>query len=333
MLVHGPTEKDEPAILQSHRTHAPKRGMVIDGRYRVERLLGHGGMGSVVAAMHLGIGRRVSIKIMKLSGKHAAVRFAREGRTLAQLNHPHIVRVYDSGQLQSGRPYIVMERLDGADLEQRLRTGPIAVADVVRWIRQACDALAAAHSAGVVHRDLKPSNLFLVRNAKSPFIKVLDFGISKAIHRPGSHLEADGVLTGTGVMMGSPRYMSPEQLRSARDVDARTDIWSLGVIMYELLTGETPFPQRDFPGLANAIATQAPKRTRDLRPEIPGAVENIIQRCLQKDRDRRYPSIAALALALDAYTRRRRWPDLALQATRIQTLRRSPHLWLCLIVA
>lgn len=213
-------------------------GQVIDDKFEVERLLGRGGMGVVVQARHLELDQRVAIKLLKegvLEGDEAVQRFTREARALAKLGGEHVVRVTDVGRLPQGTPYMVMEYLDGEDLSASLRRrGPLPPDEVADYLVQACAGLAEAHATGLVHRDLKPANLFLARRTDGTTqVKVLDFGIAKSIG--GTRLTADFAV------LGSPRYMSPEQLRAPRSVDARTDIWALGAIAFRLLTDKPPF--------------------------------------------------------------------------------------------
>jgi eukaryotic-like serine/threonine-protein kinase len=306
--VSPKTASTETQVATHHgvpptRADSPAPGTIIGGRYRVERSLGHGGMGSVVAATHIGLEQRVAIKILRLHSPESAARFMREGRTLAQLCSQHIVRVYDSGQLPNGTPYIVMEHLDGVDLGEACTRGPLEIREVVGYVRQACEALQTAHSAGIVHRDLKPSNLFLIHPGGEPQIKVLDFGISKSVVANPKNLPEAGALTltGTGDILGSPRYMSPEQLHGNPALDQRTDIWSLGVILYELLTGQNPFAQQAFAAIAIAVATEPPIPPRNLRPDLPRSLETIILRCLEKEPDQRFASAAELSNALEPF--------------------------------
>ena len=232
----------------------PQPGDVLAGKYRVERVLGSGGMGVVVAAMHLTLQERVALKFLLPEGakkEETVTRFLREARAAAKIKSEHVARVSDVGTLESGAPYLVMEYLDGSDLSALLRRdGPLPPRDAVEYVLQACEALAEAHAVGIVHRDLKPANLFLARHAGgAPRIKVLDFGISKLTARDPSMPPDDPSMTRTRAWLGSPLYMSPEQMRSARDVDTRTDIWALGVILYELLSGKPPFDGETFPEL------------------------------------------------------------------------------------
>jgi serine/threonine-protein kinase len=275
-------------------------GDVIDGKYRVERVIGTGGMGLVVAATHLELGQPVAVKFLLAEGlarREVAARFIREARAAASIRGEHVARVLDVGRLENGAPYIVMEYLEGRDLEQMVRAGPIPVADAVDYVIQACDAMAEAHRLGIVHRDLKPANLFLTQAPDgSPVVKVLDFGISKS--------SIDGSqqgLTNPAALMGSPLYMSPEQMRSARDVDHRTDIWSLGAVLYELCAGQPPFSADSIPALIAAIMSDPPGSLRDRRPELPEGLVAIILRCLEKDRTMRFNDVGELAAALCAF--------------------------------
>ncbi|AUX40020.1 protein kinase [Sorangium cellulosum] len=275
-------------------------GDVIAGKYRVDGMLGKGAMGMVVAADHLFLPQRVAIKLLLGDGEQnpgLVQRFFREARAVVRLKNEHVVRVLDFGQLDSGVPYIVMEFLEGEDLAQMLRVRhQLGVAEAADYILQACVGMAEAHVAGIVHRDLKPANLFLATGpGGSQLIKVLDFGISKEL--PGS--ESSGVsLTQTRELLGSPIYMPPEQMRSARSVDARSDVWALGAILYRLLTGRPPFEGNLLPELVLQVASTDPPPPSALRREIPPGLEAVILRCLQKDPAQRPPTVADLALAL-----------------------------------
>jgi serine/threonine-protein kinase len=278
-------------------------GEIIAGKYYVEGVIGSGGMGVVVAARHVDLDRKVAIKFLlpTMTSEHEAVaRFAREARAVAKLQSEHVARVLDVGTLDDGGPYMVMEFLEGEDLGARLRrSGPSPIDLAVDFVLQACVAIAEAHGQRIIHRDLKPSNLFCTRRSDGrPIIKVLDFGISKIVdsNRPGDVPSSS--VTRTSAAMGSPPYMSPEQFQSAKDVDARTDIWSLGIILFELLTGKLPFRGEGFGELAVKIALAAPESLRAHRPDAPGALEAIVGKCLAKDRSRRYGNVADLALAL-----------------------------------
>lgn len=273
----------------------PERGDVLAGKYRIEEPLGRGGMGAVFAARHLELGNRVAIKVLFRGEGEATARFLREARTCARLTSENVVRVFDVGRLEGGTPYLVMEYLTGSDLGHVIKAGSVTIADAVTYVLHACAGLAEAHAVGVVHRDLKPANLFLTaRGDGSILVKVLDFGISKLLHDDAGDLS----LTKTQSFMGSPIYMSPEQLQDSKDVDKRTDIWSLGVILYVLLTGKPPFAARALSALSVQIATAIPASPSSLRTEVPAALEVAILHCLEKDRSKRYGHLAELALAL-----------------------------------
>ncbi|XXX80803.1 serine/threonine-protein kinase [Sorangium sp. So ce134] len=272
-------------------------GAVLLGKYRVESVLGRGAMGLVVAARHLALDDRVAIKVLLpryAQDAEVLQRFLREGRAAVRIRSPHVVRVADVGTLESGAPYMVMDHLEGKDLAAVLaESGPLAVPFAVELVLQACEALAEAHAQGIVHRDVKPSNLFLTRNPDgSPCVKVLDFGISKMTHAE------EHALTRVGGVLGSPLYMSPEQLRSASDVDGRADIYSLGVVLFQLLTGRTPFVAQELAQLVYLVTQGEPQRPRALRPDVPEALEQAILTAIARDRDRRFPTVADFALAL-----------------------------------
>lgn len=276
---------------------APEAGSVLAGKYRVLRVLGEGGMGIVVAALHLELDQLVAVKFLHqaaLGNSEAQARFTREARAAARIKSEHVARVIDVSRLSDGAPYMVMEYLEGEDLAARLRSGPLSVEDAVDFVVQACDAVAEAHAAGIVHRDLKPSNLFLTRRANGDgLVKVLDFGISKL----NDELGAAG-LTSTAALMGSPLYMSPEQMRSARDVDARTDLWAMGAILYELLTAHAPFTGESLPEVINSVMTCQPLPFSHFRADVPAELERTILRCLAKDRAERLQTVGQLATEL-----------------------------------
>jgi len=276
-------------------------GDVLSGKYRIERVLGSGGMGVVVAAHHLQLDERVAIKFLLpegLKNPEALVRFEREARAAVKIKNEHVARTIDVGKLENGAPYIVMEFLEGSDLATLLRSRrSLKVDEAVEYLLQASEAIAEAHALGIIHRDLKLENLFVVRRADGVMsVKVLDFGISKVTGTAGSG--RDMGMTRTSTIMGSPVYMSPEQLHSTRDVDTRTDIWALGVILYELISGRPPFSGDSMPELVAKILTRPPEPLLNLRPDAPIGLERVVLRCLEKDKALRYGNIAELAMAL-----------------------------------
>jgi serine/threonine-protein kinase len=280
-----------------------KIGETLAGKYTVERVLGVGGMGVVVAAKHVHLGERVAIKFLlphALARPDVVKRFLQEGQAAAKMKSEHIARVRDVGTLDNGAPYLVMEYLDGEDLGVVLRAkGTIPMEVAVGYVLQACEALADAHAAGVIHRDLKPGNLFLTRkNDGTPVLKIIDFGISKVgVTGDGLPPIGNGEMTETAMMMGSPLYMAPEQMASARDVDGRSDIWSLGIILYTLLTGTPPFKAASVMQVYELIIAGAPP-LRSALPGAPEGLEKILLKCLQKQRKDRYDNVADLAAAL-----------------------------------
>ena len=274
-----------------------KAGDVLSGKFRVERVLGVGGMGVVVAATHLQLGQLVALKFMlKAALKYPdnVARFEREARAAVRLRSDHVAKVTDVGRLDDGAPYMVMEFLEGEDLDRYMRVrGPLPVQLAVDFLLQAAEAIAEAHSLGIVHRDLKPKNLFLTQRLNGePLVKVLDFGVSKIV---GAE---ELSLTQTTQVLGSPSYMSPEQLRASRDVDQRTDIWALGAILYELITGQVPFPASTLTQLTAMVIAEPPRPIESIRQDVPIDVRMIIMRCLEKKAEMRYQSVADLAAAL-----------------------------------
>ena len=262
-------------------------------------MIGVGGMGVVMAAHHLELDARVAIKFLlpeTAASAEAVERFAREARAAVKIRNEHVARVADVGKLDDGTPYMVMEYLEGSDLAAWLiQYGPLPPEQAVDFVLQAGEAIAEAHSLGIVHRDLKPSNLFVTQRSDGTLsLKVLDFGISKSVNlgRSGASM------TRTAVMVGSPMYMSPQQIRSARDVDAQADIWALGVILYELIGGVPPFDAENLAELVDRIMSSTPPSLRQFRPDVSAALEQVIFRCLARDVTQRFTSMAALAEAL-----------------------------------
>lgn len=274
-------------------------GDILLGKYRIEHILGQGGMGAVVAARHIELEELFAIKFLlpsMLAYAEILERFVREARAAARLRTEHVARVHDVGRLPDGTPYMVMEYLDGCDLKALVRQkGPLSVEDVIAYLIQVCEAIGEAHDAGIIHRDLKPANLFLIqRPSGKPCIKVLDFGISKQSGRADSN-----DLTGTGAILGSPAYMSPEQMIRSKTVDFRTDIWAMGVILYELLTGTQPFKGQAVTEMVASILQEEPIPPCMLRPSLPKAIEVIVLRCLRKAPNQRFQSVIELRTALE----------------------------------
>ncbi len=277
---------------------ALRTGAILLGRYRVERVLGEGGMGVVVAARHLELDELFAFKFMlpaAAADPEVVERFIREARSAAKLRSEHVAKVHDVARLPSGEPYMLMEHLSGSDLESLVeRNGALPLEDVVRYVREAADAVAEAHALGIVHRDLKPSNLFLHRGRGGrTLVKVLDFGISKSADTPSTKL------TSTRSMLGSPLYMSPEQALHPKRVDGRSDVWSLGVVLYELATGTVPFPGESVPEVVAGILHVEPRPPSAHRPELPAWFDALVLRCLDKSVDTRLASVDALVEALD----------------------------------
>ena len=275
-------------------------GRVIRGKYRIERCLGAGGMGMVLEAFHVQLDRRVAIKVLHASLREHSeltMRFMREGQAAARIEGPHVAKVLDVDQLDDGTPFLVMEMLEGSDLSTVRKSGvPLSVSDAVDYVLQASQAIDEAHSQGIIHRDLKPANLFLAKKRDGDLIvKVLDFGISKlSTGLNGS----EPSMTRTSLVMGSAEYMSPEQMLSTRDVDARTDIWALGAVLYELLTARPPFLGENMTQVCAMVMSQPIISPRMFRPELPENLEKVILTCLQKDRGERYPDVKGFARAL-----------------------------------
>jgi serine/threonine protein kinase len=310
-------------------------GEVFLGKYRIEKVLGQGGMGVVVSARHLELDELVAIKFLHptfAAQSDQVERFIREGRAAAKIKSEHVARVRDVGKTDGGVPYMILEHLTGTDLAALIKTeGKIAIPDAVEYVLQACEALAEAHTSGIVHRDLKPANLFLTDRADgSPCVKLLDFGISKLLD------STDAALTATNGMMGSPLYMSPEQLAAAKNADKRADIWALGIILYELVTAERPFLADTLPQLVLRVATDRPTPLSQYLPDAPVGFELTVMKCLEKSVDERFQDVGALAKALEPFAPAEALPSieritrvLAAASTggqrRTRTVRTSPQ--------
>jgi serine/threonine protein kinase len=279
-------------------------GAIVAGKYRVERVLGAGGMGIVVAATHIELAQPVALKFIQPSAVANAgslERFMREARAAVRLRSEHVCRVLDVGR-DDDRPYMVLELLEGMDLATLARqSAPLPVADAVEYVLQACDALVEAHALGIVHRDLKPQNIFITRRVNgTPLVKVLDFGIAKSV---GAAAAGQLALTDSSAIIGSPLYMAPEQMRAPKTVDVRIDVWGLGVILYELLGGQLPFDGDTVTEVCIKVVNEEPTRLLDLRPALDRKLVDVVMRALEKDPDDRWQNVAQLAVELEPFSR------------------------------
>jgi len=302
------TTQDPPAPV--------KNGDIFAGKYLVDRVIGSGAMGVVVVATHVQLHEQVVLKFLRhdvAQRSDVVARFLREARSAVRIRNEHVARMIDVDTTEGGLPYIVMEYLEGRDLQEVLRSrGTLAIGDAVDYVAQACLAMVEAHAAGVVHRDLKPSNLFLThRSDGSSLVKVLDFGISKVVADSSDQTD----ITSTNGILGSPIYISPEQARSARSVDARADVWSLGVILHHLLAGRPPFIGDSITEVLSAILFSPPARLTEARPDAPPELEAVILKCLTKEIEERMPSAAKLAEALAPWSQ----PESRLAIARISS--------------
>jgi eukaryotic-like serine/threonine-protein kinase len=297
----------DSAVLPTRpvRTDAFQSGEVIAGKYVIDRVIGQGGVGIVLSAKHRELDEHVAIKFLRpeVQEKPEIVeRFAREARALVRIKSEYAARVYDVGVVAGRGPYLVMEYLEGKNLADLLAaSGPLPVKRAVEYVMQTCEALAWAHGAGIVHRDIKPENLFLACRADgTELVKVLDFGISKYALAGGA-LEDEPPPVQTRELLGSPLYMSPEQIRGARSVDHRTDIWSLGIVLYELMTGRNPFEGETVPAICGAVLEhEPPPLVKYMSNPAPG-LQDVVNRCLQKDSTKRFQNVAELSVALLPY--------------------------------
>lgn len=308
----------------SNKDDTLKQGAILRGKYRIKRVLGEGGMGRVVRATHLKLDQDVAIKMLKpesMKNERVVARFAREARAAARLKSEHVVRILDVDEQESveaggsSAPFIVMEYLDGTDLDRLVRKrGPVSSTRAAELALEACEGLAEAHALGIVHRDVKPANLFLATSQRGvERVKLLDFGISK----PPESGE-DPTITEADRLLGSPSFMSPEQLKAARDVDARTDVWSLGVVLYFLVSGRLPFEGDSATSVAARIAADPPRPLDDVK-DLPRELVTVVMRCLEKDPAARYGSVAALARALAPFA-----PGGGAAASRVSSALRVP---------
>ena len=297
-------------MWDNHGVFELSAGQIVADKYRIDGIMGTGGMGVVVAATHVELDQRVAIKFLREVSPEALARFQREARLLVRLKSPHVARVFDVGSLDDDTPYIVMEHLEGSDLASVASTrGKLPVEETVDYVVQAMEAVAEAHALGMVHRDLKPANLFL---AKGPggtnTVKVLDFGVSKILDdrsNGANDAPRGGDLTNEGVALGSPGYMSPEQMTSARDVDERSDIFSFGALLYRLVGGQNPYKGTSVVSILASMATEKLKPLRSLAGDAPEGFVAIVERCLEHDKAARFPTVAHLAHALTPFATRR----------------------------
>ena len=277
-------------------------GTTLLGRYAVTRKIGQGGMGAVYEATHTLIGKRVAVKVLldKYARKEQVVaRLEQEARLASAIGHEHIIDITDFGHTDDGRTFVVMEFLEGESLGELLnREGPLPEARIVDIARQVASALGAAHAKGIVHRDVKPDNVFLLRRKDKDFVKVVDFGISKSLRSSDVGEDDSPRLTQTGMVLGTPLYMSPEQARGDEELDARIDIYALGVIMYELATGHVPFTGTNYLAIISQVLNDPPKPPRALRPDLSDELENVILKALAKDREDRYQNTAEIVADL-----------------------------------
>jgi eukaryotic-like serine/threonine-protein kinase len=295
----GAAAPDALSAEDTAKNPAFRVGATIADKYLVEHLVGEGGLGVVVAAKHLQLDQTVAIKYLRpraLMSKGVAERFLREARLAARMRSEHVVHVYDVGTLPDGAPYMVMELLSGMDLGRQLTgSGPLTIERSIDYVLQACEALAEAHVAGIVHRDIKPDNLFVASTTGGKSIlKILDFGISKMSAKRSTGADQRDI-TDAGDKFGTPVYMSPEQLLASGEVDARADVWAMGVVFFELLTGQLPFDGESLPELCTAILNKPPASILKLRSSLPPLLQTVIERCLEKDPANRYQNVAELA--------------------------------------
>ena len=304
----GGTDPGEPPPMDPEstrpRTEENLIGATLLGRYTILRKIGQGGMGVVYEATHMLIGKRVAVKVLldKYARKELIVaRLEQEARLASAIGHEHIIDITDFGQTDDGRTFVVMEFLEGESLGEILASeGPLPEARILAITIQVASALGAAHAKGIVHRDVKPENIFVLRRKDKDFVKVVDFGISKWLRSSDSGDDDSPRLTQTGMVLGTPLYMSPEQARGDEELDHRIDLYALGVIMYELATGRVPFTGANYLSIIAQVLNEEPKRPRAIRPELSDEFEAIILKSIDKERARRYQSTDELLVDLNA---------------------------------
>ncbi len=294
----GPTPSQGTSIVMAELI-----GSTLSGKFLINRKVGQGGMGAVYEATHTQLGKRVAVKVLleKYAQREAIVkRLRQEAQLASSVGNEHIIDITDIGTTEDGRTYVVMEFLEGESLAECLaRETKLSEQRILKVISQAASALAAAHAKGVVHRDIKPENLFLLKRKEQDFVKVVDFGISKSL-RASSEEEEQPRLTQTGMVLGTPLYMSPEQARGDDELDARVDIYALGVIMYEAATGRVPFIGNNYLSVISQVLNETPKPLRELRPDLSEEFEAIVLRAMAKNKAERYASANDMLVDLSA---------------------------------
>jgi serine/threonine-protein kinase len=315
-------DRDEVVSMPRPSADAPLVGQVLDRRYRVFGVIARGGMGVVYDAIHVGLARPVAIKTLHAryaNDKVALARFQNEAAVVGRFGHRNIVEVHDMGQLEDGSPYLVMERLEGDTVTQRLQQErPMRVETAIDIALAVLNALVVTHNAGILHRDLKPDNIFIARTDEGPVVKVLDFGISKFVTQEMSK----SALTRNGFVMGTPAYMAPEQATGDANLDARADLYSLGMILYEMLTGRLPYKANTPAALLGEIMRVTPLTPRMHRPEIHADLDALVMRALHKDREQRFPDALSMQRALQAV----RGPAIAMAQAAESRYQQTPSL-------
>jgi eukaryotic-like serine/threonine-protein kinase len=313
-----------PTLLRRERRQEAlvREGEVLAGKYRVERIPGRAGLGVIVQVRHLELGQEVTLKFLipdACAYPEFVQRFIREARAAVKIGGEHVARVTDVGRLESGAPYMVREFLRGPDLSEVLKVrGPLPVAEAVDYIIQAAEGVAEGHALGIVHRNLRMTTLVVTRRSDgSPLVKVFDFAAAEALH-VDPFTERSVSLVGTSAIMSSLPYLSPEQIRDPHDVDVRADVYALGAILHELLTGQPVYSADNAPSLLASVAADAAAAVRELRPDVPGELDHVVLRCLAKNRAIRYPTVAELVTALAPFGSR----ESAASVERVQRLDR-----------
>jgi serine/threonine protein kinase len=299
--IHTMQQQQLPTITPRVGARDLREGVLVSGKYRIEKLIARGGMGLVYRASQPMIARRVALKVVRpelLSHPDAAEKLINEACVLGQFQNDHVCRILDAGRLEDGAPYLVLEYLDGTDLRVLLnRENRIEPRRAVDWMMDLLEALAEAHALGIVHRDVKPENLVLAQTPSGESVKLLDFGICFARHVPG----ADERRLSEGNSVGSPHYMAPEQISSPDSSDHRIDIWSVGVVLFELLSGEPPFEGDNAMSICAQVLAREPVALTQLVPSLPAGLAQVVARCLSKEPDQRHADVLELAEALAPY--------------------------------